>query len=192
VTTQAGAANNDPRRSRSDQRIAGATLQLLREGGPQAVTVEAVASLSGVAKTTIYRRFANRREMLQAALVGLTDAPEPAPEVPTREKIRWALVSARRALEDVLGLSSVGAILAQQDPEFSDSVRGVLNPYIDQLVALLESAVAAGNVRAEVDPDTVLSLILGATLGERLRFGHIRDEWLDHTLEVLWSGLGTT
>ncbi len=192
MTTQAGAANNDPRRSRSDQRIAGATLQLLREGGPQAVTVEAVASLSGVAKTTIYRRFANRREMLQAALVGLTDAPEPAPEVPTREKIRWALVSARRALEDVLGLSSVGAILAQQDPEFSDSVRGVLNPYIDQLVALLESAVAAGNVRAEVDPDTVLSLILGATLGERLRFGHIRDEWLDHTLEVLWSGLGTT
>lgn len=192
MATQAGAPNNDPRRSRSDQRITEATLQLLREGGPRAVTVEAVASVSGVAKTTIYRRFANRRDMLQAALVALVDGPEPAPEVPTREKIRWALVSARRALEDVLGLSSVGAILAQQDPEFSESVRAVLNPYIDELVGLMDSAVAAGNVRAEVDSDTVLSLVLGATLGERLRFGHVREEWLDHTLEVLWSGLGTT
>ena len=192
MNTKPRAANNDPRLSRSDERISQATLQVLREGGPGAVTVEAVASLSGVAKTTIYRRFANRREMLQSALVGLTDAPEPAPDVPTREKIRWALLVARRALEDVLGLNSVGAILAGQDPEFSDSVRAVLNPYIDQLVALMGSAVAAGNLRAEIDADTVLSLILGAHLGEQLRFGRIRDEWLDQTLEVLWSGIGVS
>src|SRR3954470_13356031 len=85
VPTETRARNSDPRRGRSDERISQATLRLLQEGGPQAVTVEGVASLSGVAKTTIYRRFANRREMLQSALVGLTDAPEPAPDVPTRE-----------------------------------------------------------------------------------------------------------
>ena len=190
MPTKARANNSDPRLSRSDERISKATLQLLQEGGPHAVTVEAVASRSGVAKTTIYRRFANRREMLQAALVGLTQAPEPAPDVPTPEKIRWALASARRALHDVLGLSSVGAILAGEDREFSESVRGVLNPYIEHLVVLLESAVAAGNVRTEIDADTVLSLILGASLGEQLRFGHLRNEWLDQTLEVLWSGIG--
>ena len=192
MSPQESATSCDPRRRRSDERINRATLQLLRAKGPQAVTVEAVAAASGVAKTTIYRRFANRRELLQAALVQLTETPKPAPEVPTREKMRWALASAREALEDVLGLSSVGALLAGQDPEFSESLRAVLASHFDQLATLMGSAIAAGNLRAEVNPDAVLSLMLGASLGEQLRYGHVRDEWLNHTLEALWSGIGAS
>jgi AcrR family transcriptional regulator len=126
------------------------------------VTVEAVASRSGVAKTTIYRRFANRREMLQAALVGLARAPEPGAgrARPPRRFAGHCLGAPGTSRRS--GLSSVGAILAGDDREFSESVRDVLNPYIEHLVVLLESAVAAGNVRTEIDADTVLSLILGA------------------------------
>lgn len=188
----AAAANPayESRRLRSDERITEATLRLLREGGPRAVTVEAVAETSGVAKTTIYRRHANRREMLQAALVTLAETPTPAPEVPTRDKVRWAVSSARHALEEVLGLSSAAAILADEDPEFTESVRAVLTPHTAALTSLMQAAVAAGNVRAEVDHDVVLSLMVGAYLGEQLRFGRIRDEWLDHTVDVLWSGIG--
>ena len=40
-----------------DERITAAALDLLRTQGPAAVTVEAVAARSGVAKTTIYRRY---------------------------------------------------------------------------------------------------------------------------------------
>ena len=190
MTKQGSATGSERRRGRTDEQIRRATLDLLRTKGPQSVTVEAVAATSGVAKTTIYRRFANRREMLQAALVELTEVPKPAPEVPTREKMRWVLASTREALEDGLGLSSVGALLAGQDPEFSESLRAVLAPYFDQLATLMGSAIAAGNVRAQIDPDSVLSMVLGACLGEQLRFGHVRDEWLDHTLEALWSGIG--
>lgn len=181
---------HEQRRLRSDERITSATLDLLRAHGPKAVTVEAVSGASGVAKTTIYRRFANRREMLQSALATLTDNPPPAPEVPTKEKVRWAVASAREALEDTLGLSSVGAILANDDQEFTDSVRAVLTPHTEVLVGLMNSAVAAGNMRRNVDNNTVLSLILGACLGEQLRFGSVRDEWLDHTVDALWSGIG--
>ena len=49
-----------PRQSELDQRIADATLTLLREGGPAAVTMESVAARAGVAKTSVYRRHANR------------------------------------------------------------------------------------------------------------------------------------
>ena len=192
MTKQGSATGSDRRRGRTDERIRRATLELLRTKGPKSVTVEAVAATSGVAKTTIYRRFANRREMLQAALVELTEVPKPAPEVPTREKMRWVLASTREALEDGLGLSSVGALLAGQDPEFSESLRAVLAPYFDQLATLMGSAIAAGNVRAQIDSDSVLSMVLGACLGEQLRFGHVRDEWLDHTMEALWSGIGAT
>ena len=184
--------NVDPRRSRSDERIRRATLQLLREKGPQAVTVEGVAALSGVAKTTIYRRFSDRRQLVQAALDEITKVPTPAPEVPTREKIRWALESARETLEARLGLSSVAALLAAQDAEFTESARAVLVPHAEQMTVLLQSAVDAGNLRPGIDPETVLNLILGASLGEWLRFGRVRDEWLESTLDVLWTGIGST
>jgi AcrR family transcriptional regulator len=51
-----------------EHRIADTALQLLRTGGPRSVTVQAVQSRSGIAKTTIYRRHRDRREMLRAAL----------------------------------------------------------------------------------------------------------------------------
>ncbi len=53
---------------RVEDGIAESTLYLLRTGGPRAVTVEAVAAHSGIAKTTIYRRHPNRRDMLAGAL----------------------------------------------------------------------------------------------------------------------------
>ena len=49
----------DPRTVSTDKKITAATLALLREGGPQRVSIEAVSAASGVAKTSIYRRYAN-------------------------------------------------------------------------------------------------------------------------------------
>ncbi|HEX2214996.1 MAG TPA: TetR family transcriptional regulator, partial [Mycobacterium sp.] len=59
-----------------DDGITDATLALLRTKGPKSVTVEAVAARSGIAKTTIYRRHRDRRDMLAVALARVT-SPEP-------------------------------------------------------------------------------------------------------------------
>ena len=56
-----------PRQADLDQRLESAVLALLHDGGPSIVTVEAVANKAGVAKTSIYRRYANRGELLTAA-----------------------------------------------------------------------------------------------------------------------------
>jgi AcrR family transcriptional regulator len=177
------------RRQRSLARIIETTLELMREKGPAGVTIEGVSAASGVAKTTIYRHFANRGDMLHAAIDSLTRSPLPAPDVPTREKFRWVLDSARQGLRDGLGLGGVAALLSEQDPEFTQAARAVLTPYIEHLVELFGRAMAAGNVRADVDVDAVLSLIVGACLGEQLRFGRIRDTWLDATTDAIWRGV---
>ena len=69
-------------RRRVEDGIAESTLHLLRTGGPRAVTVEAVAAHSGIAKTTIYRRHPNRRDMLSSAL---SQVASPAPLEPQTE-----------------------------------------------------------------------------------------------------------
>src|ERR1700683_4983723 len=71
-----------PRRPRSEQAehaIIEATLDLFAEQGFEGVCVEAVAARAGVGKSTIYRRWPNKEELLLAALGALKSPyPEPA------------------------------------------------------------------------------------------------------------------
>src|SRR5690606_14572096 len=88
------------RRGDVDARITAAVLELLRTRGPLAVSVEAVAAESGVAKTTIYRRFRNR-EALLAAVVNESAAPQAIPPgLDARETIAWVLRHARDTIDD--------------------------------------------------------------------------------------------
>ena len=78
-----------PRDPTVDERISRAALLLLRENGPHAVHIDAVAARSGVARTTIYRRFRDRGALLTATLELFVDAPFPGADVPVEDKLRW-------------------------------------------------------------------------------------------------------
>ena len=71
-----------PRQPQTDARVLTAAAELLREKGPKGVTIEAVAARSAVARTTIYRRFASRHELITAVTGSLVDRPLPPPELP--------------------------------------------------------------------------------------------------------------
>lgn len=60
------AAPGRPIDTRKDRAILAAGRKLLFGKGPQAVTMESVARAAGVAKPTLYRRYANRDELLAA------------------------------------------------------------------------------------------------------------------------------
>ena len=54
----------DPRAERAHAAVLDAAAELFLDSGVAAVTIDAVAARSGVAKTTIYRRWANRDDLL--------------------------------------------------------------------------------------------------------------------------------
>ena len=57
-----------PRREGADDEILAVTLEMLREGGYGALTVDAVAEHAGVAKTTLYRRWPSKSALVAAAI----------------------------------------------------------------------------------------------------------------------------
>lgn len=57
-----------------DRDILAAGRALLFESGPQAVTMEAVARQAGVSKPTLYRRYANRDELLAAVAMNESES----------------------------------------------------------------------------------------------------------------------
>lgn len=174
-----------PRRAETDQRLMRATVELLRDKGPAGVTIESVSAHSGAARTTIYRRFSSRRDLIAAAVDELVDQPLPPPDLSLEAKVRWVLDQVDDLLETGLGRGSVGAIIADSDPEFTAALRHSLERQLQSLRALMQSDIEAGRLGAHVEPDALVGLLFGAYLGEVLRHGRPRRGWTESTVQLL-------
>jgi hypothetical protein len=75
------------------------------------------------------------------------------------------------------------------DPEFTELFRATLRPYDEALADRIREDARAGLIRADVDAEAVVSLFVGAYLGELVRHGLVDDRWLDRCLDLLWAAL---
>ncbi len=64
-----------PRRAGADEEILRATRELLDEDGYAAFNVDIVAERTGIAKTTIYRRWPTKGALVAAAIAAAIDTP---------------------------------------------------------------------------------------------------------------------
>ncbi len=64
-----------PRRAGADEEILRATRELLDEDGYAAFNVDVVAERTGIAKTTIYRRWPTKGALVAAAIAAAIDTP---------------------------------------------------------------------------------------------------------------------
>src|SRR5467141_3226536 len=70
-----------PRRSSTGHAILKATREIIGRAGVHGLTVEGVAARSGVAKTTIYRRWRSKEDLALAALLDLIQQEPPVRHV---------------------------------------------------------------------------------------------------------------
>lgn len=172
-----------------EDRIAESALQLLRDGGPRAATMEAVASASGVAKTTIYRRHRDRRDLLTATLSGLaTPQPlDPALDPPAR--LRWIIDRAIEIIEHGVGLGGVAAMLTDEDPEFSALFRRILSDRRGHLTSVIDACKKDGSMRDDVEAAPLIDAIVGAYLAEYARTGNVATGWSARLFDLLWPAV---
>lgn len=173
----------------ADARIVTATLQLLRDRGPHGVNVEAVAAASGVAKTTIYRRYEDREALLGAAIDAATTEVTLPSGMSTYDTLHWLLGAARVRVQDIVGRGTVAAILMDDGAPFTDQLRDMIRTRSHQLVSFLDEAVARGDLRAGLDVKLVVSVLLGSAVGQVIRGGEPDGEWADRLLTLLWPAL---
>jgi AcrR family transcriptional regulator len=183
--TQVGAARA-PRQTAVDDRIFFAALDLLRNRGPLAVSIEAVAAASGVAKTTIYRRYENRESLLTAAIMSAATTVEFPTGLTAQETLRWVLRHARDTIEDVVGRGTVAAVIMNEDPQFTELLLGMIRATSRPLREDLRERARAGEIKADLDVELAMSILLGVVVAELIR-GRATDEaWVDSVLALLW------
>ncbi len=169
-----------------DERIYAGALEILRNRGPLAVSVEAVAAASGVAKTTIYRRYENRESLLRAVVTSAATAVEVPAELSAQDTLRWVLRHARDTIEQVVGRGTVAAVLTNEDPQFTELLLGMIRTSTRPLRENLRERARTGEIRADVDIELAMSMLLGVVVAELIRGRPTDEDWVDSVLALLW------
>jgi AcrR family transcriptional regulator len=87
-------ARSDPRPARSRARLLDAATALLRSGGPDAVTIDAVTRSANVARATLYRHFSSANDLLAASFMSLIPPPPMPPDHGSLQERLTAIVMA--------------------------------------------------------------------------------------------------
>jgi AcrR family transcriptional regulator len=183
-----------PRSQEADRAILAAAAGLLAEGGFAALSIEEVAARSGVAKTTIYRRWNSRGTLALDAFLADFQSQQPPPDTGS---LRGDLLAALRAWIRAVTRTSAGPILAgliaesQRDPELGVAWR---ERVVEQLRAqhkiMLNRAIDRGEIPPDTDQEVVLDLLFGAAY-HRLLHGHrpLTDSFARRVVDLIVAGV---
>lgn len=184
-----------PRREAARDEIVEATLALLADRGFQATTMDAIAARAGVGKTTIYRRWDSKEELIADALGELRTEPSTSAATDLRAVLLEYLHDQERELADPLVGRLLPAILGelQTNPGFASAWEDrVVRPRRHAIVDVLSEALERGELRDGADPDVIADLLLGAPL-LRLLFPvglpAVPAHYAEQQLEAIWDGI---
>jgi AcrR family transcriptional regulator len=160
-------AKRDRRVERSKQAILDATRELLaQDGDVRSLTVETVAARSGVAKTTIYRRWRDKWELaLDAVMIDMLPRfDEPVDVGDTRKELFTFVNSVVRMMASTPMGPAMQALVSQiaTDPDLARVYREqVVQPRLTQLAPVIQRGIARGDLRADTEVRLVHELLLG-------------------------------
>jgi AcrR family transcriptional regulator len=171
------------RAERSRQAILDATRELLDQGDVGALTVEAVAARSGVAKTTIYRRWRDKWELALDAV--MIDMLQPFDELADVGDTRKELLTFVDSVVTMLAATPFGpamqGLVSQiaTDPGLARVYREqVVQPRLAQLAPVIARGITRGDLRAGTDVRLIHELVVGPVFYRLLLSGAP----LDHAL----------
>jgi AcrR family transcriptional regulator len=171
------------RRARSDKAILDAARELLGEVGVPGLTIEGVAARSGVAKTTIYRRWRDRDELALAAvwdeLISGLQAPRDVGD--TRAELLAFVSPVVTVMQSPLmnrvirGLTSEIASNTALSRTYREQT---VEPRLRQLRELIDRGIARGDLRPDTDVRLAHELLVGPVFYRLLYSGQPLDDGL--------------
>jgi TetR/AcrR family transcriptional regulator of autoinduction and epiphytic fitness len=173
AVAQYSSAEPDPRVERSRRVILEAVLDELGEVGYGTLTIEGVATRARVGKSTIYRHWPSKLELVEDAFRTLK-APVTVPSEGTlRSRLIAVIEQVARVVEQSTYSACMPALIdaAERDP----NVRAFHNRFSAErragLVGLLRDATASGELPATTDPEILADALVGPILLRRLMLG---------------------
>ncbi len=185
-----------PRSARAHRAILDAAQELLIEHGYTRLRLEHVAERAGVGKSTIYRRWKTKDELVLELLMELA-APHIAVEEAedTRDELVAATMNVVRALTESAFGPVLRALLAQIaiNPAIGDPFRAtVVQARRDAIGAVVERGIARGDLRPDVDPSIATELLVGPAYFRLIFGGALDRRFAEAVVDAVLDGFGAT
>jgi AcrR family transcriptional regulator len=175
-------------------RVVDAILQAVAEElglhGYADLRIEDVATRSGVNKTTIYRRWPQKSELVIAAVERLTPEPEIADTGSLRGDLLALLKLARARIETPVGRGLVRMVQAERaHPEVSGMLRRLRLRHMEARRALFDRALKRGEIPAGSDTSLLAELSIAPLMSRLVHFGlEADDSFLNVLTDMVVAG----
>jgi len=187
----AGASGS--RREARTQAILRAALEELAQVGYSAFSIESVASRVGIAKTTVYRRYPTKAELVRSAIGQfVANALGPPPDAGS---LRADLIAIGRQLlqltSSVLGQSLFRIrLLDRADPELDRMGQDFESEREELFKRIATRAIARGELSSAADFDSVVQVLSGTLLYKLVIKKQSVDELeIAHIVDLLLNGV---
>lgn len=144
------------------QRIHRAVTDLLVEGGVQACTFRSVAERAGVERSTLYRRYSDRWDMMIDSMM-IRAAEEIMPNLGDSfpDDLTSVLRKIASMLESPIGPTVMSVATELRAHSRGDFSRAFFDRRMAQLSPMFDSAIGRGELPTDVDRETLFSLAAG-------------------------------
>jgi AcrR family transcriptional regulator len=184
------------RREARTEAILRAALEELAEVGYSALSIEAVAARVGIAKTTVYRRYPTRLDLVRAAVGQHLD--EALGEPPDTGSLRGDLIALGRQTSQ-LASSVIGKglfrtrLLDRVEPELDRMAKDFQTDREQRHRVIADRAVRRGELASRADFDNAVELLSGALLFRSVFKRDLVDELeITRIVDLLMHGLQGT
>ena len=174
-----------------DEVILKAALELMSELGYQRLTLQDIATRSGVSVPSIYRRWANKAEVVSAA-VETTKRTRIEPTGDVEVDLLAQLRDVRRMYEDVTDIGMTGTLLAEErhHPEFMEAWRRTaIGPRRQAIEDIIRQGQQQGGIAPDVDAHVVPDLLVGAFYAARIAGTRLDSAWDEEVVRTLLVGI---
>lgn len=173
-----------------DDNILNAVIVAIEEAETLSIKVERVAELAGVNKTTIYRRFPKREDLVLAAVLAQADTAIPMPDTGT---LRGDLIAVVHAVRDNV-TSSLGRALLSASATLTPELAQLRPVFWTQRFAaaaeLLNRAVERGDCPPIANPELHVELMVAPIHFRASQTGgKITDSFLEMQVDRLLAAL---
>lgn len=171
-----------------------ATLELLAEVGFEAMSIDAIAARAGIGKTTIYRRYSGKAELVADAIESIREDVVIPDTGNLGSDIEALIENAAQITLNPLGRQTVAMIIssAASNAEFAQIYwTNYLQPRRQAFATVLERAKARKEVEADLDPGLVFDTMSGIML-YALIFPPTSQSWTAYVRRALQLILGSS
>lgn len=157
--------------------------------------MESVANRAGVSRASVYRRYANRVDLMEAVFhAASARKPEPPNTGSTRDDLVQLVLVFKSVLLDEEGGGLLPAMIsaARENPEVREALERFSSSRRSPTVEVIRRGIERNEIRAEVEPELLADLLIGAVIYRLLvRNGKIGATRAAQMVDLILLGAST-